>query len=284
MPIDSSLREKWSTVARISLFFLICALLLILAGPFCSRLPGQLSQVALGSITTVATVMVTGLFLRWDKLRFSDVGAAPTRQSMIRMLVAFAIGLLLVALQTCFVMLTGHVHWVRNSSISLASVGTALLAYLTLASREELAFRGYPLRRLDSSFGLWRAQFVVALVFSLEHVAGGSTWTNAMLGAFVGSLLFGMAALATQGLAVPIGLHAAWNFGQWTLGEKDTSGLWKAVVEQGYGLHVDRMGMLGYLLVFGSATIAFYVFGNVHPRGDRNQATETQGYGKHGNP
>jgi hypothetical protein len=236
-------------------------LLLILAGPLCSRIPGQFSQVALGSITTAATVLVTGLFLRWDKLHFRDAGAAPDRLSMVRMLVGFALGLLLVTLQTSFVMLAGHVHWVRSPSVGFAAAGTALLAYVALASREELAFRGYPLRRLDDCFGVWSAQFVVAFVFAIEHVAGGSTWANAFLGAFVGSLLFGMAALAMRGLAVPIGLHAAWNFGQWTLGEKETSGLWRPVVEQGYNQHVDHMGMLGYLLVFGSATVAFYLFG-----------------------
>lgn len=261
MPDGSSVRNRWSTAGRVLLFFLICALLLILAGPFCSRLPGQFSQVALGSITTVATVIVTGLFLRWDKLRFRDVGAAPDRLSAIRTLVGFALGLLLVAFQTCFVRLAGHVHWVRTPSVGFAPIGTALLAYVTLASREELAFRGYPLRRLDDCFGVWRAQFAVALVFAIEHGAGGSTWANAILGAFTGSLLFGMAALAMRGLAVPIGLHAAWNFGQWTLGEKETSGLWRPVVEQGYNQHVDHMGMLSYLLVFGSATVAFYLFG-----------------------
>ncbi len=177
------------------------------------------------------------------------------------MLVGFALGLLLVTLQTCFVMLAGHVRWVRTSSGGLAPMGTALLAYVALASREELAFRGYPLRRLDSCFGLLTAQLVVALVFAVEHMAGGSTWQNAMLGAFVGSLLFGMAALTTRGLGVPIGLHAAWNFGQWTLGEKETPGLWMPIVEQGYKLHVDHVGMLGYLLVFGSATVALYLFG-----------------------
>jgi hypothetical protein len=177
------------------------------------------------------------------------------------MLVGFALGLLLVALQTCFVMLAGHVHWVRTPPIGLASIGTALLAYATLASREELAFRGYPLRRLDNRFGIWTGQLVVAFVFAMEHVAGGSTWANAILGAFTGSLLFGMAALAMRGLAVPIGLHAAWNFAQWTLGEKETAGLWRPIVEQGYKQRVDHMGMLGYLLVFGSATVAFYLFG-----------------------
>lgn len=284
MSIGSAVRNRWTALGRVLLFFLICAFLLALAAPCCSRLPGQLSQVALGSITTVATFIVTGLFLRWDKLRLRDVGVAPNPQSMSRAIVGFAFGLLLVGIQTWFVSLAGHVHWVRTSSVGYAPVGIALLAYVTLASREELAFRGYPLRRLDSSFGAWTAQIVVALVFAIEHVAGGLTWTNAILGAFVGSLLFGMAALVLRGLAVPIGLHAAWNFGQWTLGEKEISGLWKPVVEQGYNLHVDHMGMLSYLFVFGSATVALWLFGNFRTRRERRQAMEMTGYGKDGKP
>jgi len=33
-----------------------------------------------------------------------------------------------------------------------------------------------------------------------------------------------MAALATKGLALPIGLHAAWNIGDWARGGKGTGG------------------------------------------------------------
>lgn len=278
MSIGATVRNRWTTLGRVLLFFLSCAVLLALAAPCCSRLPGQLSQVALGSITTVATFVVTGLFLRWDKLRLRDVGAAPNLQSMSRAMVGFAFGLLLVGIQTWLVRLDGHVHWIRTSSVGFAPVAMALLAYITLASREELAFRGYPLRRLDSSFGAWTAQLVVAFVFAIEHVAGGVTWTNAIFGVFVGSLLFGMAALVMRGLAVPIGLHAAWNFGQWTLGEKETSGLWRPVVEQGYKVHVDRVGMLSYLLVFGAAMIALWLFGNFRTRRERKQAMEMTGY------
>ncbi|WP_188554959.1 CPBP family intramembrane glutamic endopeptidase [Edaphobacter dinghuensis] len=274
MSIGSTVRNRWATLGRVLLFFLSCAVLLALAAPCCSRLPGQLSQVVLGSITTVATFIVTGLFLRWDKLRLRDVGVAPNAQSMSRAIAGFAFGVLLVGIQTWFVSLGGHVHWVRTSSVGFAPVAMALLAYITLASREELAFRGYPLRRLDSSFGAWTAQLVVALVFAIEHVVGGVTWTNALLGVFVGSLLFGMAALVMRGLAVPIGLHAAWNFGQWTLGEKETSGLWRPVIEQGYKAHVDRVGMLSYLLVFGAATIAVWLFGNFRTRRERKQAMD----------
>lgn len=79
-------------------------------------------------------------------------------------------------------------------------------------------------------------QWMVALVFAAEHRLGGSTWIHALLGAGVGSLLFGMASLATRGLALPIGLHAAWNFGQWVAGDKEFPGIWRSTVEQGLKL------------------------------------------------
>jgi len=103
-----------------------------------------------------------------------------------------------------------------------------------LAVREELAFHGYPLQRLKSIFGIWGAQLIVAFVFAFEHVLGGSTWQLALLGAGVGSLLFGMAAIATRGLAMPIGLHAAWNIGDWIRGGKGSVGFWKPIVEDDF--------------------------------------------------
>lgn len=64
---------------------------------------------------------------------------------------------------------------------------------------------------------------------------------NALFGAFVGSILFGMAALTTRGLAVPIGVHAAWNFGEWIVGEKEIPGLWKPVIPGGHSATADHI-------------------------------------------
>jgi hypothetical protein len=136
----------------------------------------------------------------------------------------------------------------------------ALLTYFTLACREELAFHGYALRRLEWSFGLWIAQFIIALIFAIEHVLGGVTWVHAFSGALVGSLLFGMAALATRGLAVPIGMHTAWNFGQWALGGKDSSGIWQIVPEPAFAGRFELNISLSYIIIFLFATAVFWIF------------------------
>jgi hypothetical protein len=117
---------------------------------------------------------------------------------------------------------------------------------------------GYPLRSLNYVIGPWSAQLIIALIFVTEHVVGGMTWPEAILGPGLGALLFGLAALKTKGLALPIGLHSAWNFVQWLLGFKNGTGWYKVVVEKGNEAKVELVGGISYLLVMGMAIIAFY--------------------------
>ena len=249
---------RWKTPGHFVLFLIGCALILMIVSPHAPRLGLQWSQAVVGLEASFATLMLTLLFVRWDGIRLVDIGEAPTRGSIGRLLLGFLIGMLLVAAQSGLFALGTHVRWVRSDAEGFAPVASAIAAYMLLAFREELAFRGYPLRRLDRRFGPWVAQFFVALVFALEHRAGGYSWTNALFGAFVGSLLFGMAALATRGLALPIGLHAAWNFGQWVIGEKELPGLWKPVIPGGPSASADHVALTAYVAVFGAAILAFW--------------------------
>ena len=75
-------------------------------------------------------------------------------------------------------------------------------------------------------------------------------------------LLFGTAAIASRGLAVPIGLHAAWNFGSWTLGDKGGPGLWTPVFSHPPGL----AGAFAYVAAFVLWTVAFSFWSNRRSR------------------
>jgi membrane protease YdiL (CAAX protease family) len=259
----------WTGVARVALFMVTCVLVLITAGAAMPRLPDLWSQAILGVSTSIVTFALTVLFARWDGLELKDVGAAIASRSWLRLAIGFLIGLGLVGLQASIVGVVGHIRWVRSPEVGFSATSTALAVYLVLSCREELAFRGYPLRRLDCLFGPYAAQLFVALVFAIEHVAGGSSWTTAVLGVATGSLLFGMAALATRGLAIPIGLHAAWNFGQWVLGGKEMPGLWRAVNPQEVQAHLERVGMTIYVIVMVLATLAFWCLYKRRMRTDR---------------
>jgi membrane protease YdiL (CAAX protease family) len=102
---------------------------------------------------------------------------------------------------------------------------------------------------------LWMAQMIVAMAFIFYHVALGWPWANAILGTGAGSLLFGMAAIASRGLAVPIGLHAAWNFVDWAMGGKGSDGLWKPVAKHGSFSFV--LGEISLLAVTGLGMLLF---------------------------
>jgi len=147
-----------------------------------------------------------------------------------------------------------------TSSIIFYTIIFYLLLYILVAIREELAFRGYPLFSLNHRFGLWTTQIIILIIFSLEHVAGGMTWFQAFLGTGTGALLFGFAALKTNGIALSIGLHAAWNFGQWCLGFKKETGLFHGIVEKGFENVVERNGWISYLVIMIIAVVIFYFY------------------------
>ena len=245
-------------VGRVLLFFILCAVLLATVAPIERKFPGLPPGLFVGAAASLGTLVLTVVFVRWEGLGLEDVGAALSKASALRFVLGFLVGLLLVALHVSIEAIAGHFRWVRSEGVGSLDIATALIIYVLLSCREELAFHGYPLRRLNTLFGLSVSQLVVAVVFALEHVAGGSTWVQALFGAGVGSLLFGMAAIAMRGLAVPIGLHAAWNLGDWMHGGKGSGGIWQPVGAEALRDRADRVGMIGYVAVMLSATVAFW--------------------------
>ena len=250
--------ERTKVVGRVLVFFVACAVLLAATAPFDRRIAQLPPGMVTGAITSVGTLLLTIVFVRWEGLRLADVGAAIGTRSGLRFIGGVLVGLLLVTLHVSIERFVGGLRWVRTEGVGSLDVVIMLITYVLLACREELAFRGYPLRRLNSMFGLWISLIVVALVFALEHIAGGSSWMQALFGAGVGSILFGMAALATRGLAVPIGIHAAWNLGDWLHGGKGSGGLWHPVVLDAYRDSADSVAMMGYVVIMLAATAAFW--------------------------
>jgi membrane protease YdiL (CAAX protease family) len=250
--------RRWVAFGRVALFFFLCAILLASIAPLDRRFPQLPPGLLMGAITSGGTFLLTIAFVRWEGLRLEDVGAAFDRRSPMRFVIGFLIGILLVAFHVLIEGTVGQVRWARAEGPGSGKIAVTLVTFVLLACREELAFHGYPLRRLYSLIGLWGSQLIVALVFAAEHAAGSSTWLQAIFGAGVGSLLFGMAAITTRGLAVPIGLHAAWNFGDWMHGGKGAGGLWHPIILENYRDRADQGAWAGYVLVMLLATLAFW--------------------------
>lgn len=250
--------QRWGALGRVLLFSVGCAVVLATIAPLAPKGTGQTSELFVGTLGSLGAFGLTLLFVRWEGLHLENIGVSPDRGSLTRFALGFLIGLILIALNSAVLWTVGRVRWVRVPEIGWPDVTVTWIAYLSLSVREELAFHGYPLQRLKPFFGLWGAQLIVAFVFAMEHVAGGSTWGLALLGAGVGSVLFGMAAIATRGLALPIGLHAAWNMGDWVRGGKGSAGPWRPVVEDAFKERSAFVGISSYVLVMCVATLAFW--------------------------
>lgn len=240
-------------------FFLTAAAALVAASIASRQFPGWPEEIVIGAVGAFLTLALTAAFLRWDRKSFSDVGLAWDRRTHTRLLIGLAIGFALVAVHVAIVANTGEVTWTRNNGIDATEPVVAALGYVLLALREEIAFRGYPLRTLLPTFGAAGAQLMVMAVFVAEHRLGGATWSNAIVGSGLGALVFGMAALATRGIALPLGLHAAWNFGDWMRGGKGGHGLWTMHIEKAHSAHVDELAMMAYAAIMLPMLLFFAV-------------------------
>ncbi len=252
--------RRIGTLVRVILFCLFCAIILAIYSRLTQSIPKPWSEDLTIVLAVVTSFGLTLLFLRWEGLDLADVGLMPGQQTIPRICIGFAIGLLLASLQALPLLLFGHIKLALYPNVNFQFIFSSFLLYSLLACREELVFHGYALRTLDYKLGNWPALLITGIIFALEHVAGGMTWSVAFLGAGTGSILFGLAALKTKGIALPIGLHAAWNFGQWAFGFKHVPGIWEATIEKGYENQLDNIGLISYLLVMVLAILVFYYY------------------------
>ncbi|MBS1799713.1 MAG: CPBP family intramembrane metalloprotease [Acidobacteria bacterium] len=214
-------------------------------------------------VELAASALTFGLilaFARWDRLRLDSIGLGRSGRTAPRLALGALIGFTLGAAQALISHALGHTLWVRSSSFPLGPLAIATLAFLFGALREELAFHAYPLFRLDRDLGPWPALLIATAVFAAEHVAGGVTWFHAITGAGVGGLFFGLLALITRGIAMPIGAHAALNLSLWLFGAKDDSGLFHIAAQPGFERSIESNTTTAYILVMGIAIAAALIY------------------------
>ncbi|MGF7082901.1 CPBP family glutamic-type intramembrane protease [Mucilaginibacter sp. UYCu711] len=240
---------KIRAIAYALLFYLGCVVLFVLASSVTSNLPAAYKELLSLSTAVVLTFGLTLLFVKWKKLQLKDAGIAFKKVNGYQFLFGFMAGLIMTIVQLSIMTLTGHISLTQISTTGFGTVLINFALYTMVALREEMAFRGYPLFTIKGATGPWVAQGIIFCVFVIEHVFGGMTWTQALLGSGTGAILFGLAALKTNNLALGFGLHTAWNFSQWTLGYKGYAGLYALNIDKGYEQTIDMVSWGAYLFV-----------------------------------
>ncbi|WP_347160328.1 CPBP family intramembrane glutamic endopeptidase [Pontibacter chitinilyticus] len=241
--------KRAATLAQVLLFYMLSLLVLMSTSRLAKGLPAEAADLLSVSLASVLTFLLVYLFARWGRLRLADVGVVPGKATLQRFITGYAVGLLMAATQVLTVYGFGHLRLTLVPNMAALPIALAFLLYFSVACREELVFRSYSLRSLASSFSSSAALVLITVVFVLEHAAAGMTWRMAVVGSGLGGVLFGLAALKTRGLALPLGLHSAWNFGQWAAGFKNGPGIWNAVVEKGHERETENLGLAAFVLV-----------------------------------
>lgn len=167
-----------------------------------------------GMVGTICALLAVFIFIKIDGTTFKAIGLYWERQTLGR----FAIGLIIGIAIFMFIFLTIAVScgldFKMNSNINWRAIGTISLALIPLAVMEEIAFRSYPLIKLDKAYGVWPTQLIIALAFGIYHVFNGWGFYLSFTGPFVWAFVFGLAALWSKGIAMPTGIHLALNIMQ----------------------------------------------------------------------
>jgi membrane protease YdiL (CAAX protease family) len=126
--------------------------------------------------------------------------------------IGVAVGWSMVVAAVLPMALAGTMHiqwWTAPRAFWLAIINLATIAAATLA--EEIAFRGYPFRRLIEAMGPVGATVVMSILFGLIHAFNpAATWSSVLMTMLAGVLLC-VAWLRTHGLWIGWGLHFGWN-------------------------------------------------------------------------
>jgi uncharacterized protein len=176
---------------------------------------------------SVARPLLSSIFLLFLlAVGFSILNAVANRRSSLREVLGLpkrptssrewrlgaALGWGLVVLAVLPLAIAGKLSvqlWTQPRAFSLLLLNLVTLAVAALA--EEVAFRGYPFRRLIEAIGPTGATIGLSLLFGLEHMFNpGATWASTLVTMLAG-LLLSVAWLRTHGLWLGWGFHFAWN-------------------------------------------------------------------------
>jgi len=234
------LRAFWRLVIQALLFLIIAVTLGAMAGlalaawgvfrggsEFAGQSLFRALNVAVVLVAVVASIWLAGRFL--DRRRFADFGFHFDRAWWLDL--GFGLGLGAVLMAGIFLAERG-LGWVTVTATFQSeapgqpfglSILLSLAGFLAVGLYEELWARGYQLRNLaeglnwpavGSQGGLLLAWLLSSALFGLLH-AGNPNASAASTGYLVVAGLFlGLGFILTGELAIPIGLHIAWNFFQ----------------------------------------------------------------------
>ncbi len=251
---------RW-VVTSVLLFWVgYLAVTLVVGFATSSTIGSEVWQLTAWGLASSGGLLALSLFLmRIEKGPRTNLDLAVRPSSLRRFSIGVFLGVASFGIHVSIVAtFAGPIRFEWVSGVGAMAAAIYFARFLSTSCMEELGFRGYALRRLTGRMGPWPAVWLTALAFGLSHLLYGWDVRTIALGVVPGGLLWGMSAVATRGLAVPIGLHAAWNFASWSAGSRAETGLLHMVVEEDALELTQAVGTASYLSIFGALTVAFW--------------------------
>jgi membrane protease YdiL (CAAX protease family) len=264
-PVDTGKRRR-NTVLRVALFWGSFWLLLFglrsVPVPFS---PG-IGNLLLGSIGTLGAVVLVRAFLTSESKTFSDIGLVWESGSLRRFVLGSVVGVAIVGLMlVVIVALAGLAVESKPDPSYVNAIGFSMLVLLVLALMEEVVFRSYPLVRLFDSFGVRTSIYCTSVFFALYH---GLDPAN-LLGPGVWGILFGLAAIASRGIALPLGIHFGLNWMQSLFGMKTqfATSIWTIVPGPEEGLvSPEFIGLVLQVVLLAIGVLLVELYIRKHPQ------------------
>lgn len=229
---EKRLRAGWRLLIQIAAFF---AVLMLSAGVRSNIHNTALAPLAGALVYLFGGLAFSAAMARFiDKRKFADFGFHMRREWWVDLAFGLGVGALMLS-GVCLAMNAAGWITVKNEAATTMGVPIVLAFTIKLVTmcavglNEELSFRGYQLRNLSeglSSLGARRAIVLATLIsavcfgvlhFVNELAGGANTTVIATLNLMLAGLMFAIPFLMTGELAVPIGIHIAWNFFEGTV-------------------------------------------------------------------
>ncbi|MGJ8679390.1 lysostaphin resistance A-like protein [Paraglaciecola sp.] len=217
--------------------------------------------IVFGGFLSTLMLYITSLYLKNDILTKTELGLSFSISSLKRGTLSFIIGIVFFAFfYLCYFGLTPIIVLHVEQPDFVNSIIISLFSFIALGAMEEIVFRGYFMRKLDTAIGIRASIYVTSIAFGLYH---GFVF-DSITGPAVWGLVYAVLAYWTKGLAIPIGFHIGVNYLQALFSQKEkwVSGIWYFDLQEGAAIFTVEQVSIGlklFMLLLGIALVEYYL-------------------------
>jgi hypothetical protein len=226
----SELRAGWRLVIFAAIDIVAMLVMLSLLRPLGGHLNSQESKLIVQVLASLIVLLVAGaLMAKIERRKMAHYGLPWRRLFGKQFWQGALIGLSTITALVAALYLAGALSFSegtpQGSMICLYAVGYALF-FVVDALFEEFACRGYLLFTLTTGIGFWPSAVLSSLLFGLWHSRNPGETAFGCFSTGVFGLLFCLMLRRCGNLCMPLGFHAAYNWGEaFFYGTPDSGGV-----------------------------------------------------------